>query len=89
MLLKERQKLKDTDPFTILEYVKTSIEILMNMKSDETKKGDSARKQPSKRGAVVVSDSESILSGGEGPPAAYEAQLVKYEAEVRNHIKIE
>lgn len=35
MLLKERKKLRDTDPFTILEYIKASIEILMNMKMEE------------------------------------------------------
>ena len=35
-----------------------------------------------------VSDTESVLSG-EGPPSDYEQMLQKYEAEVRNHIKIE
>jgi hypothetical protein len=35
MLLKERQRLRDVDAFTILDYVKTSIEILMNMKMEE------------------------------------------------------
>jgi hypothetical protein len=35
MLQEERERLKETDPFTVLEYVKTSIEILMNMKMEE------------------------------------------------------
>jgi hypothetical protein len=35
MLLKERRRLRDIDPFTILDYIKTSIEILMNMKKEE------------------------------------------------------
>lgn len=35
MLKQEREKLRDTDPFTILEYIKSSIEILMNMKMEE------------------------------------------------------
>ena len=35
MLQEERDRLRDTNPFTILEYVKTSIEILMNMKMEE------------------------------------------------------
>lgn len=35
MLTKERKKLRDTDSFTLLDYVKTSIEILMNMKMEE------------------------------------------------------
>jgi len=34
-LQKERDKLRETDAFTILEYVKSSIEILMNMKMEE------------------------------------------------------
>jgi hypothetical protein len=37
MLREEREKLRDTDPFTVLEYIKSSVEILMNMKMDEQK----------------------------------------------------
>ena len=36
ILKKERRKLYNTDAFTIIDYVKTSIEILMNMKSEES-----------------------------------------------------
>jgi hypothetical protein len=35
MLSKERKRLKEIDHFTILDYIKTSIEILMNMKMEE------------------------------------------------------
>ena len=35
VLQEERERLKDTNSFTILEYIKTSIEILMNMKMEE------------------------------------------------------
>ena len=35
MLSKERVKLRDVDAYTILDYIKTSIEILMNMKMEE------------------------------------------------------
>jgi len=35
MLQKERKRLKDVGSFTILDYIKTSIEILMNMKMEE------------------------------------------------------
>ena len=35
MLAEERERLRDTNSFTILEYIKTSIEILMNMKMEE------------------------------------------------------
>ena len=36
MLSKERKRLKDVEAFTILDYIKTSIEILMNMKMEES-----------------------------------------------------
>ena len=35
ILAEERERLRETNPFTILEYIKTSIEILMNMKMEE------------------------------------------------------
>jgi len=35
MLAKERKKLRDVDSFTIVDYIKTSIEILMNMRMEE------------------------------------------------------
>lgn len=34
-LAAEREKLRDVDPFTVIEYIKASVEILMNMKMDE------------------------------------------------------
>lgn len=36
ILNKERKRLKEVDHFTILDYIKTSIEILMNMKMEES-----------------------------------------------------
>ena len=44
MLKQEREKLRDTDPFTVLEYIKSSIEILMNMKMEEQKPAKSSGK---------------------------------------------
>ena len=35
ILQEERERLAETSPFTVLEYIKTSIEILMNMKMEE------------------------------------------------------
>jgi hypothetical protein len=35
MLAKERKRLKDVDSFTMVDYIKTSIEILMNMRMEE------------------------------------------------------
>jgi type III secretory pathway component EscU len=77
MLGKERKRLQDVDHFTILDYIKTSIEILMNMKMEETDidkdmKRQNTNKNKRKRdkstsssAAVVngiVSDTESMHS---------------------------
>lgn len=95
MLMKERKKLRDVDSFTILDYIKTSIEILMNMKMEESendkkkeKGGKNKHLNSSNSSKVVHTDSESSRSMEE-PPKDYESMLQKYEAEVRNHIKIE
>jgi hypothetical protein len=84
-LVTERTKLQQVSPFMILEYIKTSIEILMNMKMEDAQ----TKKRPSK---ADQSDCESVMSGVETPDkeiADYEKMLIKYEASVRNHIKIE
>ena len=73
------------DPFTVLDYVKTSIEILMNMKHEQA---DEIKQSKSKKNKNEIDDSSSVVSLEE-PPADYEKMLIKYEAEVRNHIKIE
>lgn len=79
MLLKERQKLKDVDAFTILDYIKTSIEILMNMKMEEQEgenqnKSNGAKKPKPKKLDGGISDTESCRSMDE-PPKDYEAML--------------
>ena len=57
MLKQERDKLRDTDPFTILEYIKSSIEILMNMKMEEQKPAKNKTSKTLKAG----NDSEDDL----------------------------
>lgn len=68
----------------ILEYIKTSIDILMNMKMEDAQ----ARRKQKKHDD---DDAESVLSNNEIEVAHsdYEKMLQKYEASVRNHIKIE
>ena len=72
----------------------------MNMKMEEQQennlnKADAKRKskrQPKRQthteGDFQADESESVVSGDEAP-SEYEQMLQKYEAEVRNHIKIE
>ena len=94
--------MRDVDAFTILDYIKTSIEILMNMKMEEQEGDGQSKSNAAKKGGVrglkksgndgngmaAISDTESTRSLDE-PPKDYEVMLQKYEAEVRNHIKIE
>ena len=101
--------MRETSPFTILEYIKTSIEILMNMKMEEQmelREGEKNKNRRQKKttnsrrnnkvarsvneggAASEAEESESVVSGDEAP-SEYESMLQKYEAEVRNHIKIE
>jgi hypothetical protein len=47
--MKERNKLRDVDSFTILDYIKTSIEILMNMKMEENDLDHKNEKKPRAR----------------------------------------
>ena len=86
----ERDRLRETNPFTILEYIKTSIEILMNMKMEEheeQKVGTSTKRRRSKpvrqskrkntEGDDLAGDaeeSESVVSGDEAP-SEYESML--------------
>lgn len=83
MLNKERKRLKDVGAFTILDYIKTSIEILMNMKMEEgsgdgadgktanTKKQQKGNKENLNTDTKLLSDTESMKSMDE-PPKDYE-----------------
>ena len=81
VLQEERERLQDTSPFTILEYIKTSIEILMNMKMEEhqdqmqaaksKKKGSKPQGLDGGNPGMDATDTESVVSG-DGPPADYE-----------------
>lgn len=103
VLSEERERLREADPFTVLDYIKTSIEILMNMKMEEheaeiEKNKKIAKKKnrtsyvsdPGGRGLLSGDDIESGSELGKGDRTNdYDQMLSKYEAEVRNHIKIE
>ncbi len=75
----ERAKLNDVDLFTVLDYIRSTVEILMNLKSEEAAEPHS-----------VAPGSES---GGELGPAEqakeYELMIQKLEEEARNHVRVE
>ena len=90
VLSEERERLRDTNPFTVLEYIKTSIEILMNMKMEEqqdnkqeSKKQDDKRrnrntrqsKQRSLRDGDDDNAEESSIVSGDEAPSEFESIL--------------
>ena len=59
------------------------------MKDNNQEKRRAKRSKKSDvEGDGVEEETESVMSGDEAP-SEYESMLQKYEAEVRNHIKIE
>ena len=101
-LKKERERLLKFDSLTVLDYIRTSIEILMQLKEE----GNDRNKDQSGQNAGCGNTNRTVRDqlGGNGlndtglsstfksmdlPPKEYEAELQHYEGEVRNHIKIE
>lgn len=82
------------DSLTIIDYIRTSIEILMQMKLDDDKTADpkSLKRDMSDISTFKRNDQTPMSSTTKSldlPPKEYEQQLQQYEAEVRNHIKVE
>ena len=80
MFAEEKTRLSHNDPFTIIEYIRSSIEILMNMKIEENE-------LEHQKNITKDQDSELDLSMQE-PPKDYERMLQSLEAEIRNHIRV-
>lgn len=100
----EKQKLREVDPHTVLDYIKSSIEILMSLKSEEhaaakRKKITKFEKAKDNHGFeeensdMMSMTSQSLCSTlekfKEGPPHEYEEAIQKLEGDVRMHIRVE
>ncbi len=72
--------MKDVSPFVVLDYIKSTIEILMNMKFDESSVPKSVRSDlaPTVKAADVP----------RAPAGDYETMLQQVEGEVRHHISV-
>lgn len=89
-MLQEREKLKASDPFVIINYIKTSIDILIELKVEEMfEERIQSRKE----------NNEKVVNEGPGLPAnkspdeeeemnEYEVLLIKAEADIRFHLKV-
>lgn len=87
-LEEEREKLGDASLKALINYVKTSIEILMNLKVEDYMTIKNQEKQASKQNeATTLSQSSSRMSVE--PPQDYEEVIQKFEADIRKHIRIE
>jgi len=78
---------------TVLDYIRTSIEILMHLKNDDdrdiSKEGGRSYRLARDADGGAASDFTSTFQSIDFPPKEYEMQLQSSEAEVRNHIKVE
>jgi hypothetical protein len=94
-LKKERERLVKLDCLTLIEYIKTSIQILMEMKAEN--ENDMSKEGGIRSHRFGIRDGEngaaseftSTFQSLDLPPKEYEQQLQQYESEVRNHIKVE
>jgi len=78
---------------TVLSYIKTKFEDLMQLRLEEEKDVGSSKQKPNRFDANInngaTSEFTSTFHSLDLPPEEYEQQLQDYEAEVRNHIKVE
>ena len=92
-LIQEREKLKASDPFVIINYIKTSIDILIDLKVEELyedrfinnkKENDNKVKN---EGPGLPADSNN-KEPQEEEMNEYEVLLIKAEADIRSHLKV-
>lgn len=93
-LTDERSRLRNLSSLNILGYLKTKFEDLMQIRLEEEKDAPTGRDRHHGPGRFDVnngaaSEFTSTFHSLDLPPEEYETQLQDYEAEVRNHIKVE
>lgn len=84
----EKEKLKDADEFMILDYIRSSIEILMNLKIEEYEE-EFEEKMKKWIKEMKKSEKEVENSDEDDAPNNYEKLIQKLEADVWNHISVE
>lgn len=92
-LTDERSRLRNLPSLTILSYIKTKFEDLMQLRLEEEKDAGSGKNKHNhfdvNNNNGATSEFTSTFHSLDLPPEEYETQLQDYEAEVRNHIKVE
>jgi predicted RNase H-like nuclease (RuvC/YqgF family) len=72
----EKTRLKDVAPYIILDYIRSSFEIILDIKKEEAKE-------------EIANSNPPETPTSKGPPKDYEIMLQKLEEEIRNHIRVE
>ena len=94
----EKNTIYGLETSVVLEYIKSSIDIILNLKFEEIEKRFiekgrmSSTEHPRasiKSSANPESSARSNFSEMEGPPKVYEELIQGLEAEIRKHIRIE
>ena len=99
----ERENLYQTSPMDLINYIQTSVEILMNLKVEDYLNSENFKKRMKGEQQDLTSLLNSAWSSQKHqgavtrrsasveskPPEIYEEMIQKLEADVRNHIKVE
>ena len=89
-LTDERGRLRNLNSLTIIAYIKTKFEDFVQNRLEEEKDPQIGGRKGGGAGGVAGAMSEvSSTFHSLDAPEEYESQLQEYEAEVRNHIKVE
>lgn len=85
----EKEKLMSIDPFVVVEYIWSTIEILLKLKAEEIgekmKSKSRTTQEHSTPNASITSFNDVVL---DTPSKGYEEMLVKLETDIRNHIRV-
>lgn len=91
------------DSYVVLEYIKSSVDIILNLKFEEIEKRlidkntmgsekGNILKESRKASARSIQEKEnterSLQSQLEGPPKIYEEVIQNLEADIRKHIRV-
>jgi hypothetical protein len=91
------------DTYVVIQYIKSSVDIILNLKFEEIEKrlmdkqDEGKKKEESQRSVhsnvekkneEVSSSQRSSQSGVEGPPKVYEEVIQGLEANIRKHIRV-
>lgn len=74
-LKEEHSSLEKTDPLLLIDYIKTSIEVLIGMQNEEN-------------ALIKMKQFSAHDDLNTEIPRAYEQQIQKFEEEVRSHIRV-